>query len=274
MDTLTHIARLRRGWHALAALVFLLGASSAWAEEDKLDEFVQELFLGEIVYPQEAHEIQFTTGFLWNHDESDDWRLPVVLEYGLTDSLQIALELPVDHVDEADATGAGNLEVEAYWNFLNDPCTGWAAGAGFGIGLPTGSREVAENAVTYEPFLVAYRQLGCSTAFNVSAAVEIEDPQESDEESEVSGEVAAALLKRYDNFVLLMEAAVEIEEDEAPVTLAPGLYWQPGDVWEVGFSLPVTLQGDSAEVGAFVLVTFEFGGDEDEGCSEMIDDEG
>ncbi|NQT12616.1 MAG: hypothetical protein HQ582_07705 [Planctomycetes bacterium] len=253
-------------WAAVCCFgIALMMSSAAEGQERALDEFFQELFLGESVYPQESKELQFTTGFLWRHEGRHDHRLPVLLEYGITDRFQVALELPVDWVRDDDQRhgGVGNIELETYWNFLNNPSSGWAAGVGFGLGFPAATDEVGDDAYLYEPFFVAYRQVGDCAAFNVSAGLEIEDPRHEDE-TEVAGEVAAALIRRCDPFVLLLEAGVEIETDETPVRLAPGVYWQPDDAnWEIGVSLPIGLSSDAPDIGVFALWTVEFGGDDD-----------
>lgn len=266
--------RILRRAVVCSVAVALVAATAAQAQEGSVDEFFQELFLGESVYPQEWRELQFSTGFLSRHEGRHDHRLPVLLEYGITDRFQVALELPVDWVREDDERhrGVGNIELETYWNIFNDPCSGWAAGLGFGLGFPTATEEVGEDAYIYEPFFVVYRQIDACTAWNVSAGIEIEDSREEDE-TEVAGEVAAALIRRCDPFVFLLESGVEIESEETPVRLAPGAYWQPQNAnWEIGASLPIGLNSHAPDVGAFVLVTFEFGGDDDDADNDLDPD--
>jgi hypothetical protein len=232
----------------------------------QVEEVFQELFLGEIVYPQERGEIQFTTGFLLARERPENSRLPVVLEYGITDRLQIAAEFPVDFIgsENAKAEGMGNVELEVYYNFFSDRCSGWAAGLGFGAGLPSATSEVGENAFIYEPFLVLYRDLGRSQV-NFSGGLEIEDLREGDETAGVSGDVATAWFMKRKSLVYLLECGVEIEQDATPVRLAPGIYWQPPTRnMEIGISLPIGLGGDAPEVGVLVLATWEFGGDADD----------
>ncbi|MCG8451538.1 MAG: hypothetical protein MI725_18380 [Pirellulales bacterium] len=252
------------GFFALACC--LNGMSPAQA--DGVEEFFQELFLGESVYPQEAGELQFTTGFFWAEQGADDFRIPVVLEYGLTDWFQVGVEMPVDFLRTGSNSGEGlgNVELEAYWSVVNDPESGWAGGVGLGLGLPTATSGVGEDALIYEPFFVLYKTWD-TLAVNFSAALEIEDPREAGEDTEVEAELALALIKPLEQLPLicLFEVGAEIEEDETAVRLAPGVYWQPrGAEWELGVSLPAGVTDAAVDFGAFVFFTREFGGSEEE----------
>lgn len=258
---------VRAGLTLLGCSVLVCCLSSvSLAQEDTVEELLQELFLGESVYPQEAGELQFTTGFLWADKGADDFRIPMLLEYGLTDRLQIGVETPFDFLRTGsdDAEGLGNVELEVYWNVLNNPPSGWAGGVGFGLGLPTATSDVGEDALAYEPFFVLYRTFDC-LAVNFSAALEIEDPLKAGEDTEVGAELAAAFIKpsRKSPLVYLFEAGAEIESDETAVRLAPGAYWQPPDAnWEVGVSLPIGVTEAASDFGAFVLFTLEFGNED------------
>ncbi len=259
-------ARLRVPLVLIGISILCCRCVLARAEPYQVEEVFQELFLGEIVYPQERGEIQFTTGFLWVRERPENSRLPVVLEYGITDRLQIAAELPVDFIrsEEAKAEGIGNVELEVYYNFFSDRCSGWAAGLGLGAGLPSATSDVGEDAFIYEPFLVLYRDFGRAQV-NFSAGLEIEDPRGGDEAAGISGDVAAAWFTKRNSLVYLLECGVEIEQDATPVRLAPGIYWQPPTRnMEIGISLPIGLGGDAPEVGVFVLATWEFGGHADD----------
>lgn len=250
----------RRAWLAFSLLLLTISGQSL-ADDGKVDEFIQELFLGEVVYPQDAGEIQFTTGFLWRNEGQGGGRIPLSMEYGITDYFQLGVQVPLATLREDDVSGVGHIEFEAYCNLLNDPESGWAAGLGFGLGLPTATPEVAGDAYIYEPFLVVYRELSWGAALNFSAGLEIDEPRHDQEPTGVAGELATALLRRRDAFVFLLEAAVEIDKDEAPVSMAPGAYWQPAvAMWELGVSMPVTLADTSTDVGVFVLFNLEFGG--------------
>jgi len=243
------------------------------AQEEKVPELVQELFLGEIVYPQDAGEFQLTTGSLWAYKGRHDHQIPLLFEYGITDHFQVELVLPFNfhHTGAAHGQGLGNVELGVAWNFYNNPQSGWAATVGYELGLPEATPDAGEDAYSHEPFFVVYREFE-SMAVNFSAILEVEDPRERGEETEVAGEFGLALIKPAQcyPFTCLLELGVEVEEDETNARLAPGMHWQPcGANWEFGVSLPIGLTDNVPEIGAFALLTFEFGGDDDEGDDDV-----
>lgn len=262
-----HRAHPNSRWllHIVCCAVLSFALSDRAMGEDEVEELLQELFLGESVYPQEAGEIQFSSGFFSTRVNRNDFEIPLLFEYGLTDRLQIGAEVPIGflHSGDQEANGLGNAELEVYWNVLNNPRSRWAAGVGFALGLPAPSSEVGEEALIYEPFFVAYREFD-SLAVNFSAGLEIEDPTEMAEETEIGGELAVALIRRWEPFALLMESSVEIEADETSTRLAPAVYWQPLHAnWELGVSVPVGFHEGTTDVGVFILFTLEFGGADD-----------
>jgi hypothetical protein len=228
-------------------------------EAAKLQEFFQELFLGQMIYPQDNGEIQFSTGFFQATEEKRESRLPVLLEYGITDYFQIAAAVPVDFKrHEEAANGVGNIEFEVYWNYYNNPSNGWASGAGFGLGFPSASPDVGDRAFLYEPFVVVARQID-RAGINVSAGLEVKDFLEGEKETEVKGDIAAAIYRKFDHFVSLLELGMEVEREKTTVRLAPGLYWRPA--WtkaEIGVSFPIGLTTDTPDFGAWLLITREF----------------
>ena len=227
--------------------------------ETKVEEILEELFLGEVVFPQERGELQFTPGFFWSHKREDDLAIPVLLEYGITDRLQIMCELPVELADEA--AGLGNVELGGYCNFFSDANAGRAYGAGVGLALPTATTDVGEEAVIFEPFFIAYQEVG-RVSVNVFTKLEIEAPISGEEDTQIGGEIGLALFGQLGRFVPLLELGVEIEEDETAVRIAPAIVWQPRRLEnaEFGVSLPVGVTEQTPDLGVFVLMTWEFGG--------------
>ena len=232
-------------------------------EESNVERIVEELFLGLVVYPQERGEFQFSTGFRSAHKKTDDFRLETFIEYGITDRLQIAAEFPVDFLraEPEKIQGLGNVELETYYNFYNNPRCGRAYGVGFVLGLPTATPEVGERAMIYESFFVAYQEFK-PFYFNFFAGIDVEDSLIAEEESQVGGDIALAVFRKYDQFVLDLELGIKIEEGETPVRLAPALYWHPRD-WkdtEFAVSLPIGLTGETPNLGVLLMITKEFGG--------------
>jgi hypothetical protein len=242
-------------------------------DDEKVEQIIQELFLGFVVYPQDRREIQLSTGYFRNFTAgSGNWTLPNEIEYGLTDHFQIGFELPVESIrdNEFHGHGLGIAEITPYWNFYSDRRTGRACGVGCNFGLPP-REEIGPRAFVYEPFFVAYRRFP-RCAVNLSMFLEVADPIEGGRSADVSGEVALAVFQPFHfprgQLVPIFESTVEIEAEETTVRLAPAAFWQPkrgiGRKMEIGVSWPITLGEEEVEAGVFALLIVEFGGDEDE----------
>lgn len=230
----------------------------------RLEPVFQELFLGELVFPQEQGEFQFTTGYCYAHRRDRDFQLPLLLEYGITNRFQVAAAFPIEFLygETARPTGLGNVELEAYYTFVNDASAGRACGAGFAVGLPSATSGVGHRALRYEPILVAYQEFD-AFAVNGFAGLEIEDPLSGDEPAQLGGQLGMAAFKQVGPLVPVLELLIEIEADESRARLAPGLYWRPHrpKKWELGVALPVGLTGDTPAFGVILLATWEFARD-------------
>ena len=64
-------------------------------------------------------------------------------------------------------------------------------------------------------------------------------------------------MRKTDSFVFLAELGAEIEQNDTLLRLAPGVYWQPRENFELGVSLPIGLTTDTPTLGVFVLMTVE-----------------
>ncbi len=268
METASVMKVASKGFKAVFLLAACLMASTACGQEEAEEEgenlirpMFEELFLGTIVYAQEEGALQVTSGFFWNQRREDYHRVPLILEYGITERFQIEAELPIDFErgGPGNAEGLGNVELGAYYNFYNNPCQGRAFGVGFELGLPSATNGVGKDALIYEPFFVAYQEFQ-PFAVNFSAGLEIEDPTVTGEETEVAGELAIAAFRRVGQFVPILELGMEIETEETDMRLAPGIYWKPPrhKGVEIGVSLPIGLTKSAPDIGAFLQINLEF----------------
>ena len=66
--------------------------------------------MAETVFPQEKGELQVTLGpEYWKGKELNEARLPLSLEYGITDRVQVGLEIPYQSVDPAPGSKKSGL---------------------------------------------------------------------------------------------------------------------------------------------------------------------
>jgi hypothetical protein len=228
-------------------------------DENQVTQYIQELFLGMIVYPQEKNEVQLSWGYFDGVGLPNQSLWFFEVEYGITDRFQIGLELPFEITPEESLfDGMRNFGATTYYNFYSNPRTGAAYGAGFELGFPVDAEDGESRSWVYEPFFVAYRDFD-TWALNFSATLEVEDPIEQDEQTEAAGELALALLRPLGRFVPLVELDIEIAADTTPVRLAPGLYWHAREPFlDLAISCPIGLNHDAPGLGVFALAVVEF----------------
>jgi len=262
---------VRAGWAVFITSLFLVGVSPGIAraeddEDDKIRERIQEFFVGEIVYPQDAGEVQLTTGFSHWNEGSERFTAPLGFEYGITDRFQVGAELPVTsrRTEDGVLEGIGRVELETLYNLVNRPDWGTAVSVGFGLGFPTARNRFEEEAYRYEPFFAFYQELGPSF-LNVSAALELDDTISNGQKDEAGGEIALGIGLELGHFVPTLESVLELEEGgTTSVQLLPGFHWilgGPLEGLEIALGYSMGIDKDAPERGVLSLLTFKFGGD-------------
>lgn len=242
-----------------------LFTSIAFAEEDdnhensKVEELVQELFLSEIVYPQDANELQLTSGVqrIEEKEEGEDpetyFITPLLIEYGITDMFQLGIKIPTQYAGNVGVSGVGNIELESLYNFYNNKESGWAFSGIFGVSLPRLSNKVGEKGFVFEPALIGYKSFG-RFALNLSAGIAI--PTESENNSEV--ELDAAAIYNAGIFRPSLEFSAEFEDGKSALSILAGTTIILKNDLEVGFGVANGLKGESPEWQVFTTLTWEF----------------
>jgi hypothetical protein len=226
--------------------------------DDQVPAYIQELFLGTIVYPQEQGEVQLTGGYFHGHESAHDSTFLFEIEYGITDRFQIGAEVASQHVPDETFQDSQQCSIEAYYNFYSNRRTGRAYGIGFEYGLPIDAAGGEPRTSVYEPFLVAYQDYR-DFALNLSAAMEIADPTPDAKKTEVGGDVSLAAFRRVGRMATILEANVEWDREVSLVRIAPGWYWQPFDApLDLAVSFPIGLTDDTPDWSVFFLAIFEF----------------
>ena len=186
----------------------LLLAGSAWSEagaedleSDEQEGAIEEVFLGELLFPQEEGELQVTLSTGYSSDETE---AALTLEWGLSDRLQ--WEVEVEGVLDGDETGilAAEIGLRQTWlgvrpglhGAIGLSATFEAQGAGGSIG----------DIVALEPVAVVARDFDQGHLFaQLSAEWIIDDGDEgiplsgsetSDVEDELGDEVSAEVPRR------------------------------------------------------------------------------
>ncbi|CAG0994592.1 hypothetical protein PHYC_02485 [Phycisphaerales bacterium] len=215
---------------------------------------VQELFLLDAAYPQEARSLQITLrGEYFDEEGLRAAEGTLQLEYGITNRLQIEAGIPLGWRDEdGDAhSGLGDLSFGVLVA-LTPEDSQLLISASAQIVAPTGDerRDLGEGAVEFEPaLLIAWRLdrfvvhgnagLGFSggeTTFEAGGAVEV-----------IAGDFS---------FIAELAASSGPREDEVFAT--PGVVWHPCPDLEFGLGAPIGLTNGVPDWGVIAQATFEF----------------
>lgn len=229
---------------------------------DKIDEVVEELFLGRVVYPQDALALQLTASLGGARAARRTAAATALeVELGLTDRLQLSAEAPLEWgtaSPEARGADLGNAAVGALYNPLSDRPRGMALSAGLEVTLPTASRSGAA-AWGVEAFAVAYRTLGRLHA-NLELGVELLQPTAPGAERELAPAGALGVLAPIGRWVPVLELRGELGAEPAAVASA-GTLWHPTGGLELGAALQLGLDTapglDGWSVGGLVIATVE-----------------
>ena len=247
----------------LVLLLLSSGISSvARADDDEDEAAIQEVFLGELVFPQEAGEVQATLA-LAHDDENTSAGLAV--EWGWTDSWQLELEL--DGVLDGDRTGLGRVEIGGRHSTL-DLGSGFHLAAGLALAFTPEAldSERRRNALDLEPTLIVARdftdglhgfvQLGLEWNLDEgdpSRSLADEDEPEDALEMVLGGYAATP----WGGWTLEVAFERELEDAEETESVAAlGVVAKLGDGWELGAAGFVGLS-DGAEDGFLLTLTVE-----------------
>jgi|LWDU01.1.fsa_nt_gi hypothetical protein len=237
----------------LLSRVFVLSMSLFYTiavAASEREELIQEVFKSDLVFPQQAGEIQLS--LLPEYAESDEetsWAVPVSVEYGITDNLQVEFEwVSYGHNnpdDEGASAGIGNLEIGLQYSWLAIADSPFHAAVGVEFGLPLGDddKELGEG----EKSLGSYFIFAVDVADNTHAFVQfgVEYPEHETRE-------------RYANLGVIssvtddVSLTLEYNWEEEAQYLTPGVVWSPIDDWGFAIGVPIGL-GDEANDFELIL---------------------
>jgi hypothetical protein len=234
---------------ALATVIALvIAVPSSGARAESPEHVVEELFAGEIAYPQERYELQAQIGLTRAAAPGGPvWTMPIAAELGFTDRFQIAMAVPVigSRTPAGAGGGVGNIEVEALYNFLCDEKRHLLLSAIAGGAFPTTDTRIGEPGGEVELALAAIK--GFDRVYvNVDLGGRL---GVGDEAVDVGGRAGAAFLLRLGPVVPLIEVAGSLEEGVPALLLASGLRWHPGSHFEIGLGGWYRTEGGTSVFG-------------------------
>ncbi|HTF90534.1 MAG TPA: hypothetical protein VK843_19105 [Planctomycetota bacterium] len=213
---------------------------------------LEELFLSDLIYPQERGELQISTG-LWLGFDRGERRtvLPLVLEWGMTDDLQLELLLPYVDDSDWDVSGIDEVGVGALVQIAKDAQGGPQLAVGADVTfLDAHSGEVDWSV---EPFALFYR---AGEALDLNAGLGL-SLSEADGEWDTGALGALAFIKDLGPCTGSFEVLGEQEDGDLALSAAPGLSWRWGD-YEFGCAVAVGLTDAAADVQVLFTLTREW----------------
>ena len=242
----------------LAGLCVLPAVASAQGS-GRDEQPIQELFVGETVFVQDRGETQLTWSFDGRKNAGEkSWAATQVVQYGLTDWLELDAELPFVNGSESTAlrhAGLGDGEVGILVGLARDVRAG-ALSIGARVRLPTGDESTGhgEGETVPEAIIIFGKAFGRA---QVHASGEVGFANKGTPKEWTYG---AGLVVPTGPWRETLELDARHEGDEDRLLLTPGLYFKPKDAFEIGIGVPIGLTQRSSDVGIVVLATLEFGG--------------
>jgi hypothetical protein len=235
------------------ALLLAIATPALAAEgsgQEGVEGRVEELFLGEEAPPNQQHELEAGSGLDWEEDDGEaNFEIPLHIEYGLTDRLQLQGEAGLSPDGEQSTLQEGR--VGARMALLNDAERGLVVSAGAEVmALRDSPEESMRPGVA--PFLLAYKDLG-PVGLNASAAVDLL-PSSGGRDGTVHPDLGVGVVLGDGLLRPMAEAAWRNEQGTNIGILAPGLYVRPAKSVEVGVSVPWRVQsGGESSLGVSAL---------------------
>jgi hypothetical protein len=133
----------------LPALVDTLGRPiAADGERETSRPLLEELFLSEVIYPQDRGEMQVSTGLELERDgRRSRFSVPLQIEYGITERLQMELSMPYEHDGATDESGIGNVGVGVLYQLARDESDALRFALGAEFAFPSSSAGVGIDTV-------------------------------------------------------------------------------------------------------------------------------
>jgi hypothetical protein len=236
----------------LAASLFSFAACVAQSDPE-MEEFLEEFFNSETVFSQEKKEFQFTVKPQFARSEMRKLTIPLSIEYGITDRLQVEIEVPyvISSVSKKRSVrGVGNAQIGILYNIMN---TNRVVSLSVGVekSLHTSGKyiDAYEEEPTWEAFTVLARQFGIAQV-HTNVAAELSD-------GEMAFHYAMATVFNLGRYKATFE--VNSEKNEKRIFYyTPGLLMSLPNGIEMGMSVSGALCGDVPFLGGTALLTYEF----------------
>jgi hypothetical protein len=249
--------------------VVLAGPVAAVGARAESRALIEEFLTTEPVYVQPRGETELSSSFDYRRP-AGDWRIPVLVEYGITDRLEAEIEavyLSLPGEGSRDR-GPGDLELGLHYAIRPDVET-VALTLGVNVGLPMGdeTRGLGSGKTVVELMGIAGMKLGFAE-LHVAGVLEVGE--------EAEPELNAAVVYPRSDLRFTLETnvlrgdgpgevrgasadpAVGSGEQDLRVVMTPGLFHCPRPGIEYGIGLAIGLSRVAPDWGVVSRLTVEF----------------
>ncbi len=266
---------LRHPSGPLAIALIALGAAGATAQDpdDEYSQLVNEYFITQAVYPQEAGELQFTLAPSFGFGDDDRAVFNTALEVGITDRWQFEIEwepyITMRPGPGGRVSGSGDVEFSTQYSFMGMSGSSTHSALALEVSFPTGDpdKETSEGFIEFEPSLILARdleiserqaqifgQVGLGLLRRSKEPTDPDDREPNAHEFTLGAGIATALGPvRLTSEVHWATNSWNNGGDESEVYLTPGLVWDLPSTWELGVG---TSFGISDDAQGFQLLLF------------------
>ncbi len=233
-------------------------AQSTTATSGALPVYIEEFFLSEAVRSEENGELQLTlssTAFRGRGSVMDGSSAGLDIEYGLTDRLQLGLEVPYGIQSRPTSeipTSWSTADLSVLYQFIrgNHP---FALSGALGVNAPL----TARGNWSYEPELMIAKAFG-TLQIHTSVIPELGGGDSSLEYN------LAAVRPLSHHFFPTLEFNGRWNAGVNSFYVTPGIYKHLPNRLEMGLAMPMGMGRFSSPVGAVFKMTWEIGGDKDD----------
>ncbi len=253
---------------AVACCLGTAGRAAGQCNEKATHRPIEDLFLSEIVFPQERGETQLEFRPLWQRDpEGRTSAVGLNVEYGLSNAWQIETEWDglVSTRDPSGATTSGVGDVSIGSKFFLKCIKGspYHLSVGADVEFPAGTLPEAENGVARMlPAVVFGRDVATMAHLFSSVVVAVPLTHRGDQSWDFVSD-SGMFVRVVRGFRATAEVSVSGGPDlRRRVEFVPGCLWHWRDRVEVGAGLLIPVSRDAPH-GVLTHVVYEFGGEHD-----------
>lgn len=238
-------------------LGFLIAGCPVRADENGSGRGIDQGVVGDTAALLEQGELEITIGGSYEDDsELETFELTVQIEYGVTDWLEVAVELPYQFLyprdpEDPEVDGTGDITVSA--SVALPMPESLSASFTLGVVLPRGDekKDLGDGVVIWEPSLAIDVPLGdCELVFDIGG--------ELGPDNEVFVYEVTIATETESELVVSLGVQGCLDGDEQPVSIVPGFGFPIMEDVELGVEIPIGLNRETPDWQIVVEVTLEY----------------